>query len=81
MMTLAMIPLNLVLLPVFQKFFGGQAQQFTSEQVLTLLLWVFVPFNLLKGLLSSTLTFWVYKRVSPTLKSEPSWTVDLVPPK
>jgi len=80
-MTLAMIPLNLVLLPVFQKFFGGQAQTLSSEAVVNLLLWVFVPFNLLKGLLSSTLTFLVYKRVSPALKSDASWTVDLVPPK
>ena len=76
-MTLVMIPCNLVLLPLFQRLFFPNASPAQPDQVLQLLLTVFIPFNLIKGGLTSVLTFLVYKRVSPTLKSVPSWDVGL----
>ena len=76
-MTLVMIPANLILLPIFQKFFMPAVQQMPTNQLLTALLMVVTPFNLLKGALTGTLTFLVYKRVSPTVKSQPHWDVGL----
>lgn len=76
-MTLAMIPCNLVLLPLFQRVFFPASPPSQPDQVLTLLLTVVTPFNLLKGGITSVLTFLVYKRVSPTLKSVPRWDVGL----
>jgi len=76
-MTLVMIPCNLVLLPLFQRLFFPNASPAQPDQVLMLLLTVFIPFNLIKGSLTSVLTFLVYKRVSPTLKSVPRWDVGL----
>ena len=74
-MTLVMIPCNLVLLPLFQRLFFPNSTPAQPDQVLQLLLTVFIPFNLLKGTITSVLTFLVYKRVSPTLKSVPRWDV------
>lgn len=76
-MTLVMIPCNLVLLPLFQRLFFPNSTPAQPEQVMQLLLTVFIPFNLLKGTLTSVITFLVYKRVSPTLKSVPRWDVGL----
>lgn len=75
-MTLIMIPANLVLLPIFQRFFGQGAVQVAPEQVLNLLLLFVTPFNLAKGAITSLLTFLIYKRVSPTLKVVPSWDLE-----
>lgn len=72
-MTLVMIPANLVLLPLFQKFFAPTALQLSPDQLLTVLLVAVTPFNLMKGGLTSALTFAVYKRVSPFLKTVPRW--------
>lgn len=69
-MTLVMIPVNLVLLPIFQRFFMPSVPTMPSEQMLALILAVITPFNLIKGSLTAFLTFLVYKRVSPLLKSE-----------
>ena len=74
-MTLAMIPCNLILLPVFERLFLPQASPSQPDQVLQALLAVFIPFNLIKGSITSVITFLVYKRVSPTLKSVPRWDV------
>lgn len=71
-MTLAMIPVNLMLLPVFQKFFVPDRPVASPDQLLTLILTVYTPFNLVKGFLTSFLTFLVYKRVSPILKETDS---------
>ncbi|MBX3166169.1 MAG: ECF transporter S component [Candidatus Eremiobacteraeota bacterium] len=76
-MTLVMIPCNLVLLPLFQRLFFPNSTPAQPDQVLQLLLTVFIPFNLIKGSITSVLTFLVYKRVSPTLKSVPRWDVGL----
>lgn len=76
-MTLVMIPCNLVLLPLFQRIFFPGSTPAQPDQVLQLLLTVFIPFNLIKGAITSVLTFFVYKRVSPTLKSVPRWDVGL----
>jgi len=54
-MTAMMIPANVVLTPVF---FG-----LPRAQVIGLVLPALLPFNLLKGVISSLLTFYVYKRV------------------
>jgi riboflavin transporter FmnP len=76
-MTLVMIPCNLVLLPLFERVFFPSATPSNPDLVLTILLTVVTPFNLLKGGITSVLTFFVYKRVSPTLKSVPRWDVGL----
>jgi len=76
-MTLAMIPCNLILLPVFEHLFFPHKSPLQPDQVLQLLLTVFIPFNLVKGGITSVITFLVYKRVSPTLKSVPRWDVGL----
>ena len=76
-MTLVMIPCNLVLLPLFQRIFFPGSTPSPPDQVLGILLTVFIPFNLLKGGITSVLTFLAYKRVSPTLKSVPRWDVGL----
>lgn len=66
-MTLVMIPVNLVILPIFFRFFMPSMQ---SEQTLTFIMSVITPYNIIKGSLTAFLTFLVYKRVSPLLKSE-----------
>lgn len=76
-MTLVMIPCNLILLPIFEHVFFSTCTPTPPEQILRLLLAVFVPFNLIKGTVTSILTFLVYKRVSPLLKSIPRWDVGL----
>jgi len=76
-MTLVMFPCNLVLLPLFQRLFFPTASPTSPDEVITVLLSVILPFNLLKGTLTSVVTFLVYKRVSPTLKSVPRWDVGL----
>lgn len=78
-MTLAMIPCNLILLPVFERIFLPQSPPSQPDQVLQMLLAVFIPFNLVKGSITSFITFLVYKRVSPTLKSVPRWDVGITP--
>lgn len=76
-MTLVMVPANLVLLPLFQKLFLPAVTPSHPDEIMAILLSVIVPFNLLKGCITSVLTFLVYKRVSPTLKSVPRWDVGL----
>lgn len=80
-MALVMIPANLVLWPVFQRFFLPNTPVAPPDQLLTLILTAVTPFNLLKGTLTSLLTFFLYKRVSPALKSVPRWDVGLTPVK
>lgn len=78
-MTLVMIPANLVCWPLFQRFFMPNTPVAPPDQLLTLILTAVTPFNLLKGSLTSLLTFFIYKRVSPALKSVPRWDVGLTP--
>lgn len=54
-MTLVMIAANIVLTPIF---FG-----IPRDQVIALVLPALLPFNLLKGFMSSVATYYVYKRV------------------
>lgn len=63
-MTLVMIPVNLLVYPLFAWLFTGQAVPSLTAFVLTTV----TPFNLLKGTVSGTLTFLVYKRFSRFLK-------------
>lgn len=63
-MTLVMIPANLVVWPFFSWLFLGQV----VEGSLDFALKVITPFNLVKGALSGTVTFLVYKRFSGFLK-------------
>ena len=64
------------LLPKFSVLFGlpldvivgmGTAVNGAINSVSTLVLFAVVPFNLLKGLVVSLLTFLLYKRISPIL--------------
>ncbi len=64
------------LLPKFAQLFGmpmdviigmGTAVNSAIHNVTTLVLFAVVPFNLLKGIVVSALTFLLYKRVSPIL--------------
>ena len=64
------------LLPKFAEMFGmpldaivGMGTQVNSaiNSVSTLVLFAVVPFNLLKGVIVSALTFLLYKRISPIL--------------
>lgn len=59
-MTLVMIPTNRVILPIW-----GIPQ----EMVMPMILRMVTPFNLVKGLISSVLTYFVYKRVKNILES------------
>jgi len=60
-MTAIMIPANYIVLPLFMKPQMG---------VISFILFLIVPFNLIKGLINSILVFLVYKRISHFLKSE-----------
>lgn len=80
-MALVMIPANLVLWPIFQRLFMPATPALPPDQLLTLILAVITPFNLVKGVLTSILTFVLYKRVSPALKSVPRWDVGITPVK
>ena len=64
------------LLPKFAEMFGmpldaiigmGTAVNSAINSVSTLVLFAVVPFNLLKGIVVSALTFLLYKRISPIL--------------
>ena len=64
------------LLPKFSELFGlpldtivgmGTAVNGAINSVSTLVLFAVVPFNLLKGIVVSALTFLLYKRISPIL--------------
>lgn len=63
-MTVVMIPANLLVWPFFSWLFLGQV----VEGSLDFALKVITPFNLIKGALSGTITFLVYKRFSGFLK-------------
>ncbi len=72
-MTAVMIPANFVLYPIFAHAFLGL--DITGPQVLGFILTVITPYNLVKGGLTSVVTFLVYKRFSRVLKTEPLWEV------
>jgi len=55
-MTIVMILANIALTPLFFP-------EFTRTQVIALVVPALLPFNLLKGAISSIVTFFVYKRV------------------
>jgi riboflavin transporter FmnP len=58
-MTLVMIPANLVITPAFM----GVPVEFVKPLIVTAI----IPVNLIKGLITAVLTFILYKRVSPFL--------------
>lgn len=72
--------LNLyVFIPLYQKILHIPIEAFVQmtskvnpavNSLGTLVLWSIVPFNLLKGVLISTLTMGIYKKVSPILHEE-----------
>lgn len=78
-MTLLMIPANMLLLPVFQSLFMPSAVRLQPDELMTVILLTVTPFNLVKGSLTSIITFVIYKRFSAVLKSEPLWEAPLVP--
>ena len=64
------------MIPKFSQLFGlpidaivamGSAVNGAINSVTTLVLFAVVPFNLLKGILVSFITFLLYKRISPIL--------------
>ena len=59
-MTLAMVLMNLILTPLFM----GQP----IEVVMTMLVPIIIPFNLLKSSINCLITFLLYKSISPILK-------------
>jgi riboflavin transporter len=61
-MTIIMVPANLVITPLYLGV--------DRSMVLQLLLPAIIPFNLLKGLISSVLTLLVYKKISLFLNQE-----------
>lgn len=61
-MTIIMIPANLIITPLYLGV--------NKEIILQLLLPAIIPFNLIKGLISSVLTLLVYKKISLFLKQE-----------
>lgn len=72
-MTLVMIPANFILYPLFAHVFLGV--DLTGGQLLGTILTTITAFNLVKGSLTSVVTFLVYKRFSHVLKTEPLWEV------
>lgn len=65
-----------LLLPVYSKAFGAPLQAFVDmgsainpliTDVKTLVLYAVVPFNIIKGVVISTITMLIYKRLSPIL--------------
>jgi riboflavin transporter FmnP len=61
-MTFIMIPANLVITPLYLGV--------NRAIVLQLMLPAIIPFNLLRGLISSILTLLVYKKISAFLNQE-----------
>lgn len=66
-----------VLIPLYSKFIPLEqiiqmANKLNSSinNITTLILFAVVPFNLVKGILVSILTTFIYKRISPILKNE-----------
>lgn len=76
-MTIAGVAINyFVLLPAYSVFMGiplsalvdmGSAVNSSITSVGTLVIFATLPFNLLKGALSSLITLLLYKRLSPLL--------------
>ncbi|QSX04738.1 ECF transporter S component [Sedimentibacter sp. zth1] len=65
-----------VLLPVYSRVYGAPLQSFVDMghainkyivDLKTLVLYAVVPFNLLKGIIVSTITLLIYKKISPIL--------------
>lgn len=66
-MGLIMLPLNLfILFPLY-------GVRLAPEQVVPMMLGMVLPFNLIKGVLTSTITFLLYKRVRGFLHGEMGW--------
>lgn len=65
-MTIIMVPANLIITPIYLGV--------DRSMVLQLILPAIIPFNLLKGLISSVLTLLVYKKISVFLNQE-----DIIP--
>ncbi len=59
-LTIVMVAFNLIFTPIFM----GQP----VETVMAMIIPVFIPFNLLKGVLNGTITFILYKSISNYLK-------------
>ena len=68
-MTLVMIPANILLLPAFYRIFLDTSMN--TDGLTTTVVTLITPFNLVKGSLTSILTFLVYKRFSAILKADP----------
>jgi len=62
MMTLVMIPANLIITPIYLGV--------NREIVFKMLIPVIIPFNILKGIISGFLTFVLYKRLYPLIISK-----------
>ena len=72
-MSLVMIPVCLLLLPIFQRWFMPELPVYNPDTLVKTILFVLLPFNLVKGGLTGLLTFVAYKRVSRILKTDRIW--------
>lgn len=72
-MSIVMIPVGLMLWPVFQRWFMPDQTVLKPDELIHLILLILLPFNLLKGAITGVLTFLVYKRFSRIFKSENLW--------
>ena len=73
-----MIGANLTVLPLFLRIFMPQVSPPDPATLRALLVGTILPFNLIKSGLNGVLVFFVYKRISPTLKAW-NWEAPMVP--
>ncbi len=68
-----------ILLPAYSKLYGAPIEAFIGQgadingaihNMFTFIIFATAPFNLVKGIISSVITFVVYKRISPVLKGK-----------
>ena len=72
-MVAVMLPLGMLVIPIFQRWFMPELAPLTSKALAQYLVAVLLPFNLCKGSLTSLITYFTYKRFSLILKSERLW--------
>lgn len=67
-MTVFMIPVNIIIYPIFHKLILTGIPVPSDEKIFMMVMTAIVPFNLIQGILNSSLVFLIYKRISDVLK-------------
>ncbi|HPZ07175.1 MAG TPA: ECF transporter S component [Candidatus Eremiobacteraeota bacterium] len=67
-MTLIMVPINYLLLSILPVLFPYLSDYFSPDKALIFIFSGVLPFNLLKGFLTSVFSFFLYKKISPFIK-------------